>query len=291
MFNAPVLDIYVTGACNLACPYCFGELDKKSGMPRPTFEKALRFAKHLEATTVEICGGEPLLYKDFKWAVESAQREDFRLILRTNGLLIDKWREFIAKSFDAVGISLDGDSQTNDRLRPSKSMFALSPLEKFDRPLSEIAALKTLNPDLQIILASVATAENLDGLIELARILLAKRLPIDLWKIHQFVSNNFRSLETKSRFDLSPEQFTEFETQLAIIITDEFLYSCRRSDRIGSSCIIIGRDGDVFIDATTFGNILEQSFEDICTRLSKKHDMLDISQNKLSTYRTAIRGS
>jgi radical S-adenosyl methionine domain-containing protein 2 len=288
MFKTPVLDIYVTGACNLACPYCFGENDKKSGMPRHAFEQALRFAKFLEATTVEICGGEPLLYKDFKWAVESARREGFRLILRTNGLLIENWREFIADNFDAVGISLDGDFEANDRLRPSKSLFALSPEEKFDRPLAEVFALKALNPNLQIILASVATAENLDGLINLAKIILATRPPFDLWKIHQFVSNNFRSVDAKSQFGLSSKQFLQFEAELEFIASDKIPFSCRKSNAIGNSCIIVGRDGDVLIDAKPFGNILDQSFEDICINLKSGNNELQIKENKLSTYRAAI---
>ena len=52
MFQVPVVDIYVTGVCNLGCRYCFGENDSKGGMSRATFNKALEFAHHVGATTL-----------------------------------------------------------------------------------------------------------------------------------------------------------------------------------------------------------------------------------------------
>lgn len=120
MLSIPVLDIYVTGICNLKCPYCFGENDTKPGMERATFRHALCFAKFIGATVIEFCGGEPLLYKDLDWAVESARAQGFRLILRTNGFLVAQRRSFIAENFASVGISLDGDVDSNDLMRPFK---------------------------------------------------------------------------------------------------------------------------------------------------------------------------
>ena len=95
MFSIPVLDINVTGACNLECPYCFGEVDTKPGMARGTFRQALRFAHYTGVSAIELCGGEPLLYRDLDWAVDSTLTEGFELILRTNGYLISKRRRFI----------------------------------------------------------------------------------------------------------------------------------------------------------------------------------------------------
>src|SRR4051812_34485310 len=113
MFHAPVVDIYVTGACNLACDYCFGELDSKSGMERAVFLRALELAKYANASAIELCGGEPLLYKDLPWAVEAVRQRGFGLILRTNGLYLARHRALVASCFDSVGVSLDGDAYFN----------------------------------------------------------------------------------------------------------------------------------------------------------------------------------
>jgi MoaA/NifB/PqqE/SkfB family radical SAM enzyme len=289
-FQSPVVDVYLTGACNLACDYCFGEVDSRPGMDRNTFARALSMAKHAAAEAVEFCGGEPLMYKDFSWAVQEAQKEGFRLILRTNGLLVKRYRSLIAKNFQAIGISLDGDPSHNERMRPMKGKSKLTAQQKFEIPLSEILELKRLNPGLQVVLASVATSENLEGLRNLARILGERRLPIDMWKVYQFVPNYFRSLDNRTRFEISPGTFNALSADLKSTVAGQFELRCRSAAEVDGSCLIVGQSGDVLVGGKAFGNVL---LDDAQTLLLNLGDRVQahINTNKLITYARILKSS
>jgi MoaA/NifB/PqqE/SkfB family radical SAM enzyme len=289
MLDVPVVDIYVTGACNLGCRYCFGELDHKAGMERPVFSQALSLAEHLGAAAVEFCGGEPLLYKDLPWAVDAARQRGFRLILRTNGFYISKQRLFVASNFDSIGISLDGDAKSNDLMRPTKGLTTLSAEEKFQIPLQEIKVLKELNPRARVLLASVATKANVDGLQALAHILIDQNIPLDTWKVYQFVSNNFRALDNIQEFHLNSEQFQQLTNYLAREVKAAFQLVCRKSEQIDGGCLVVNRDGNVLVGSKVLGNVTSQEPESIRAQLSKSGAMIKISENKHTTYRNILQ--
>lgn len=287
MFSIPVLDINVTGACNLECSYCFGEVNTRSGMARGTFNQALGFANYIGVSALELCGGEPLLYRDLDWAVDSALSAGFELILRTNGHLISKRRRFIADSFGVVGISLDGDAESNDRMRPYNGRRQMSASRKFELPFQEIANLKSLNPNIRVILASVATAKNVCGIFALGGIILRRRPPLDLWKIYQFVANNFRSLENAEQFAFDTKAFESLQRDIQMLMGKQFPVICRKSDEIDGSCLVLDGNGDVLIGAYRFGNVEVNSFEEICRRLETAAAAA-ISINKSTTYHPLI---
>lgn len=284
MFHAPVVDIYVTGACNLGCRYCFGELDSKPGMKKSIFLQALDFAGHVNATAVEFCGGEPLLYKDILWAVDIVRQRGFRLILRTNGFYLARYRPLIASCFDSVGISLDGDAITNDVMRPIKGASDLTPEEKFQIPLREISALKAISPTIQVVLASVATRVNTNGLKALARILVDQHIPLDLWKVYQFLANNFRARQNSDEFSLSPRQFNKLVQELTAEVNGTFPLICRKSAEINGSCLVVNRDGDILVGSRRLGNVGEHRPENLCARLEEAGVEASILENKQLTY-------
>jgi MoaA/NifB/PqqE/SkfB family radical SAM enzyme len=284
MFRTPVLDIYVTGACNLGCRYCFGELDSKPGMKRDILLKALDFGKAAGASAIEFCGGEPLLYKDFAWAVAVAKERGFKLILRTNALKLLRYRQLVASTFDSVGVSLDGDAASNDLMRPLKGAPVLSPAQRFEIPLSEIAALKAANPRIHIVLASVASKLNVDGIDRLAAILVRERAPVDLWKIYQFVSNNFRSVDNRDEFLLSNDDFDRLAIRLRNNVSRLFPVVCRTSSEIDGSCLVINRDGEVLVGSKRLGHLTTHSASSLCELLYTSGAGTSISENKSITY-------
>ena len=60
------LDVYVTGRCNYKCEYCYGEQDCAPDMSVQTYQRALDFATYIGAKNIQMCGGEPLVCKNFK---------------------------------------------------------------------------------------------------------------------------------------------------------------------------------------------------------------------------------
>jgi MoaA/NifB/PqqE/SkfB family radical SAM enzyme len=284
MFRVPVVDIYLTGACNLGCQYCFGEQDSKPGMEQSVFLRALDFAESVGARSIEFCGGEPLLYRDFERAVNLGLQRGFGLILRTNGLLLAKHRSLVASNFSAVGISLDGDPHSNDVMRPLKGSSHMTAEDKFRVPIAEIAALKALNPEIHIVLASVATSRNIDGLTALARILVTQRIKIDLWKVYQFVPNNFRAKTNSRAFLLGESQFKRLAIELAADIGGAFPVVCRTTEQIDGSCVVVNRDGDILLGSKTLGNVRHDDFAKLGDSLAANGAVTAVTENKQLTY-------
>lgn len=288
MFKSAVVDINVTGECNLTCRYCFGELSSKPGISKTAFQSALALANHVEATSIELCGGEPLLYNHFDWAVELARSQGFQLILRTNALLLPEKRSFVLQHFDAVGISLDGDAKTNHQMRPESTMFPISAEDKFSIPLREINKLRSARQDLRIILASVATKINIDGLKALAKIVVQTAPPADLWKIYQFVPNHFRAKRNEACFKLSNEEFVILRHDMEAIIGPSIELSFRNSETVDGSCLIVDSTGGVRIGANTIGNVTKDSLSTLSEALSMTGAQGKIEENKRQTYRKEI---
>ena len=130
----PPLSIMIkpaSGLCNLRCKYCFyGDVTSLRSVPsygimnETTAEKlitsALEFANG-ETVAFAFQGGEPLLAgkKLFEFFVDTVKKRNTKnsrifYSVQTNGTLIDDaWAEFFAKNKFLVGLSLDGDLDSN----------------------------------------------------------------------------------------------------------------------------------------------------------------------------------
>ncbi len=132
--------LHVAHACNMDCQYCFagkGEYHGKAGlMSLETGKKAMDYLvahspgrKNLE---VDFFGGEPLLNWDvckelvaYGRSLEKETGKEFRFTLTTNGLLVDQdVIDFSNKEMENVVLSLDGNKETNDRMRQQKGLHA-----------------------------------------------------------------------------------------------------------------------------------------------------------------------
>lgn len=138
MINTIVIKI--ASRCNLNCSYCYvynqGDntyLKQPKLMSYNTVDMIInRFLGHcisnnVKAFTFVFHGGEPLLQKKefFKYFIESSDRilvqeNEIRCLYttQTNGVLISKeWCELFNSLNIHMGVSLDGDKETNDKYR------------------------------------------------------------------------------------------------------------------------------------------------------------------------------
>lgn len=98
----------ITNDCNLRCKHCYmsaGVNDKKE----LSKEKVLSFLNEITnrngSTEVVISGGEPLIHKDVYKIIEGCKKLNHKVILFTNGLLIDEGNiEFIKNNVDEIQI-------------------------------------------------------------------------------------------------------------------------------------------------------------------------------------------
>lgn len=122
--------IWVTGACNLSCKYCYeGSNKPQLHMSQDTADKTISFIeKDFDLAQKELLvnfhGGEPFLRVElieYFINVLKAKYESFCNVVftvTTNATLLDEnIRNFIIKNNIAITVSLDGKAKTHDLIR------------------------------------------------------------------------------------------------------------------------------------------------------------------------------
>lgn len=197
------------GRCNMNCRYCFYrpacEGRDNGIMSRDTADRLIQTIKACRpsALSVQFQGGEPTLagvdfYRYFLDRLRKEVPAPASFGMQTNGLLIDgEWAALFRENGFLVGLSLDGDRNTNDRYRRDKQGGSV-----FDRVMRAAVTLETHGADFNIL--SVIDDENADDIER-------------TWRF--FKENGFRflqfipCLEEGSGVSLSPQRYEAFLKQ------------------------------------------------------------------------------
>ena len=128
--SPPFLVSYsITSKCNLACRHCYSDSAENAGSDDMTREESLKLIQELAGWGIGLLifdGGEPLCREDFFDIASFASSEGVRVVIGSNGTLIDRntANKLIAAGIRSVAISIDGaDSQTHDRFRGKAGAF------------------------------------------------------------------------------------------------------------------------------------------------------------------------
>jgi MoaA/NifB/PqqE/SkfB family radical SAM enzyme len=161
--------LHITDRCNLRCRHCFvGEPGKTDMAPEDIAAVADEF-EEMQGLRLMLSGGEPLLHRNFPEFDAYLARKDIRVILLTNGTLIDE--EVAGRlQVDEVQVSLDGLERSHDLLRGDGS---------FGKAVSAIKLLR--QADIDVSVATMIHSHNLDELDGLAR--LVRRLDVRQWSV------------------------------------------------------------------------------------------------------------
>lgn len=85
----PVINIFITYRCNLACPYCFASTmqdDFPQDMSEASFARLIRWIKTADIKSVALLGGEPTLHGKIVAMVQELAAADVTVALFTNAL-------------------------------------------------------------------------------------------------------------------------------------------------------------------------------------------------------------
>jgi len=132
------LILFMTEQCNFRCTYCYE--DFKLGKMTPAVIEGVKKIiqkriNGIEVLNLSFFGGEPLLNKTSiieisNWSAQFCKTHEVKYIsgITTNGYLLDKntFEKLIQSDIIAFQITLDGEKQTHDKLRPTlkgKSTF------------------------------------------------------------------------------------------------------------------------------------------------------------------------
>ncbi len=127
----PIVVFNCTRRCNLNCIHCYLDSRDKEYAGELTTDEAKRLINDLAEFKIQVLlfsGGEPLIRDDLFKLAKYAAGLGIRVVLSTNGTLIDKVNAAKIKDsgFSYIGISLDGMDSNNDKFRGRKGAFELA---------------------------------------------------------------------------------------------------------------------------------------------------------------------
>ncbi|MFC1497421.1 radical SAM protein [Verrucomicrobiota bacterium] len=142
--NPWVVEFDPTTICNLACPDCISrDLLNKGFFSRKRVRELVK--EMVDAgvkAVVLIGGGEPLAHPEIGWVIEYLGQNDVHVGITTNGLLIGRYIDCIAKYANWVRVSVDAaTSDTFNRIRTSPS--GVSVFNKVIENMKKLAKIKS----------------------------------------------------------------------------------------------------------------------------------------------------
>jgi len=142
--------LHVTDRCNLKCRHCFLGEAGHSELSLPEVAAIADQFESMQGLRLLVSGGEPLLHSSFWEINDYLRRKDVRVVLLTNGTLIDKEAasRLVAQE---VQISIDGMRESHDHIRGWGS---------FERSLDAIKHVTAAGIDVSI--ATMIHAKNID---------------------------------------------------------------------------------------------------------------------------------
>jgi organic radical activating enzyme len=112
------LMIFITGKCNLSCPYCFSNELQPAEMPLADLEEILQWASNNHVERISLCGGEPTSHSHFDEILRLIKKQGFTTYFASN-FTIDctALKNFNANVVDKIYIHITGPSLENPHLK------------------------------------------------------------------------------------------------------------------------------------------------------------------------------
>ena len=173
------VSLAVAQKCNLGCTYCYaqqGDFGMESRLmsleeAERAIDLVLADAERGDHVSVAFMGGEPLVNRDVVHAATeyAAGRSatagvELRLSITTNGTLLDaRDVELFERHGFAVTVSIDGDRDTHDALRPFRNGRG-----SYDRVLARVRPLLERQHRMQVSARVTVTPSNvaIDGIVD-----------------------------------------------------------------------------------------------------------------------------
>ncbi|MFH1744196.1 MAG: radical SAM protein [bacterium] len=176
------LIFFVTDRCNMRCDHCMFWRRVDSPGPELGCDEIEKTAQSVPPLrTAALTGGEPFLRQDL-WEIVRTffqRNRTHHVQVDTNGLLLDRMLEVIDRFADlspgrylTYQVSLDGLSETHDRLRRTPGSF--------ERVLSSLKACREVQskvPYFRVVVLTNVNRENVNEIEPLAGLLSGMQIP------------------------------------------------------------------------------------------------------------------
>ncbi len=274
-----VIDLRITGQCNLRCSYCFGPSHKYNHINVGQLINLLNRFPYLGVKNIVLSGGEPLLVDGLDNIVKTAKQLGLGVVISTNGLLLEENFDALLPYVDCIGIPLDGDSPYSHGLMRGGNQ------EHFYIVLNLIPLIKKKYPNVKIKVGTVVSEVNKKHILGVANILKGEHKP-DIWKLYQVVYKN-KKLSQNSQKLTDPEFNSVADSAKNLAIKNKikisFLYRSERDRKY----LFLDPHGEAVTIYKGKEIIIGNFFEDIDIVIDKCSKYIDnsvLESNYMNTY-------
>ncbi len=238
-----------TNRCNLACHHCYSYAspNSKDFLTTEFILDSINELKKAGIKFVIFSGGEPLIRKDIFQIAEAMREAGIVTYLSTNGLYVDEKNvDKIIKTFNYIGISIDGIEEVHDKFRGLKGAYKKS--------IGAIALIQKHggNAGIRFTITN-ETKESFYSMFELAENIGVNKIYIS----HLVYSG--RGLDNL-KIDISKEERREF-VKFTIKKAFEYIEQGRDIDVV---------TGNMEMDAIIFLNIFAQKYPHLKDEMVKR---------------------
>lgn len=199
--NRFIIDLQVTGICNMRCNFCCGA---PRDMPGAEFIAITSVIDKLAAAgldTLVISGGEPLMRADTPDIIAYAAHAGLEVYLSTNGLLLPKYYTRVEPYLSYIGLPLDGSSpEMNRRMGRLRNQFAST--------INLLRRFKVRKPSAKIKVGTVVSKVNIGDMLNIGALLFesADLMPPNTWRLYQFTPLG-EGVKSRAIHEISDETF------------------------------------------------------------------------------------
>ena len=190
--SVKILAYNITDKCNLECPHCFAE-DNRKELNTEECKDVLEQAKELNCVRVILCGKEPLMRDDIFDILNYITELGMDTELMTNGTLIDDSTITALGSAGVkkIQVSIDGFEKTHDSLRGMPGAYKLA----------HESIQKLISNGFETSVNTVVLEENWQEIPELIKFYFNSFPSMTEWRLSRLIPSRSTNLNY-SNFDI-----------------------------------------------------------------------------------------
>jgi MoaA/NifB/PqqE/SkfB family radical SAM enzyme len=189
-----IVTLRLTSRCNNNCRYCYAQpADSGLDMGFDELKKLFALFQKRGVKAVVLCGGEPLLRRDFDRIILELKKYKLKIYLDTNGDFFFAHKKLILENVEHLGLPIDF---------PQKSYRNPDNLANILKILDYLGEHKK-RPKIRI--GTVVTKDNVAHLQEIGE--LIKDFPVDLWKLYEFIPQYGNARKNRANLEVDETSF------------------------------------------------------------------------------------